>query len=133
MKQTAVEFLESQYRFLELTKTDFEQAKEIEKEQKGYSEKQVKQAITNFYMNDLLLTEENLTKVINDLKQQEQIKTAKELIGKHVTAIGLYGVWKGKEVFGILSEDKGDWIINIIDEDGFEMPCSVFSPTIKES
>jgi hypothetical protein len=30
MKQSAVEFLESQYRFLELTKTDFEQAKKIE-------------------------------------------------------------------------------------------------------
>jgi hypothetical protein len=44
----------------------------MEAKQKGYSEDQVKQAITNFYMNDLLLTEENLTKVINNLKQQEQ-------------------------------------------------------------
>lgn len=37
-----------------------------------YSEDQVKQAITNFYMNDLLLTPKNLEKVINNLKQQEQ-------------------------------------------------------------
>jgi hypothetical protein len=49
-----------------------DQAKEMEVQQKGYSEDQVKQAITNFYMNDLLLTEENLTKVINNLKQEEQ-------------------------------------------------------------
>jgi len=34
MKQTAVEFLESQYKFHgELKKTDFEQAKEMEEEQ----------------------------------------------------------------------------------------------------
>lgn len=44
----------------------------MEAQQKGYSEDQVKQAITKFYMNDFLLTEENLTKVINDLKQEEQ-------------------------------------------------------------
>jgi hypothetical protein len=50
----------------------FEQAKEMEEEQKGYSKEQVIQAITNFYMNDMLLTPSNLTKVINNLKQQEQ-------------------------------------------------------------
>jgi hypothetical protein len=47
-----------------------QQAKEMEAKQKGYSEEQVKQAITNFYMNDMLLTPANLTKVINDLKQE---------------------------------------------------------------
>jgi hypothetical protein len=56
-----------------------------------------------------------------------------KLIGQHVKAIGRYGIWEGKEVFGILSEDKGDWIVSIIDEDGFEMPCSVFYQTIKEA
>jgi hypothetical protein len=33
-----------------------------------YSEEEVKKAITNFYMNDMILTDENLTKVINNLK-----------------------------------------------------------------
>ena len=44
-----------------------EELLEMEKEQKGFSEEQVKQAITNFYMNDLLLTPANLTKVINNI------------------------------------------------------------------
>jgi hypothetical protein len=71
LEQTAVEFLESQYKFHgELYETAIEQAKKIEKKQKGYSEEKVKQAITNFYMNDMLLTPANLTKVINDLKQE---------------------------------------------------------------
>jgi hypothetical protein len=61
---------------LQIEKNDYiltiiEQAKEMESKQKGYSEDQVKKAITNFYMNDFLLTEEKLIKVINDLKQQE--------------------------------------------------------------
>jgi mannitol-specific phosphotransferase system IIBC component len=82
MKQTAVEWLKMQLEIrsgikeITVDSKTFEelceQAKEIEAKQKGYSEKQVKQAITNFYMNDFLLTEEKLTKVINDLKQQEQ-------------------------------------------------------------
>jgi hypothetical protein len=36
-----------------------------------YSEEEVKKAITNFYMNDMILTDENLTKVINNLKTQD--------------------------------------------------------------
>jgi hypothetical protein len=76
MKQTAVEYL---YKIIHARihidkdlSEYLKQAKEMESKQKGYSEDQVKKAITNFYMNDFLLTEKNLTKVINDLKQQEQ-------------------------------------------------------------
>ena len=75
MKQTAVEWLQMMLiptpydeEDVEHNKKCWEQAKEMEKEQKGYSEDQVKKAITNFYMNDFLLTEEKLTKVINNLK-----------------------------------------------------------------
>jgi hypothetical protein len=49
-----------------------EELLEMEKEQKGFSEEQVKQAITNFYMNDLLLTPANLEKVIKNIKNKEQ-------------------------------------------------------------
>jgi hypothetical protein len=49
-----------------------EELLEMEKEQKGFSEEQVKQAITNFYMNDMLLTPANLTKVIKNIKNKEQ-------------------------------------------------------------
>ena len=130
MKQTSVEWMIKRLENFNLIKDEnienilFKQieldAKEIEHEklQEAYNMGRIGKSIKEF----------NET-----FKQQEQIKTAKELIGKHVTAIGLYGVWKGKEVFGILSEDKGDWIVNIIDEDGFEMPCSVFYQTIKEA
>jgi hypothetical protein len=79
MKQTALEYLEENLIAIPYSEQDFEynnkcwnKAKEMESKQKGYSEDQVKKAITNFYMNDFLLTEEKLTKVINDLKQQEQ-------------------------------------------------------------
>jgi hypothetical protein len=75
-KQTAVEWLvyvvQSNIAPNYIPKEIVEKAKEMESKQKGYSEDQVKKAITNFYMNDFLLTEEKLTKVINDLKQQEQ-------------------------------------------------------------
>jgi hypothetical protein len=77
MEKSAVEWFADRIKHGGLvTKKQFnellDQAKEMEAQQKGYSEDQVKQAITNFYMNDLLLTEENLTKVINNLKQEEQ-------------------------------------------------------------
>jgi hypothetical protein len=49
-----------------------EELLEMEKEQKGFSEEQVKQAITNFYMNDMLLTPANLEKVIKNIKNKEQ-------------------------------------------------------------
>jgi hypothetical protein len=58
---------------------------------------------------------------------------ANELIGQHVIATGSCGMKKGQEVFGILSESKGDWIVTVIDEDGWEMPCSVYYQTIKEA
>jgi hypothetical protein len=77
MEKSAVEWFADRIKHGGLvTKKQFnellDQAKEMEAQQKGYSEDQVKQAITNFYMNDLLLTEENLTKVINNLKQEKQ-------------------------------------------------------------
>jgi hypothetical protein len=75
MKQTSIEFLEKELNQLlvlfstkwEQVNTAIEQAKEMEKQQQGYSEEEVKQAIMNFYMNDMLLTPENLTKAINGL------------------------------------------------------------------
>jgi hypothetical protein len=124
MEQTAVEWLAEQMMHPSIHNPYIEQAKEMEKQQ-------ITNAWNSAYGGDS--NHEGEQYYNETFKQQEQIKTAKELIGKHVRAIGIYGVWKGKEVFGILSEDKGDWIVNIIDEDGFEMPCSVFSPTIKES
>ena len=52
MKQTAVEFLVShliEYGFdLSLHKIEIEQAKEIEKQQQGYSEEEVKKLIKDF-------------------------------------------------------------------------------------
>ena len=57
----------------------------------------------------------------------------KKLIGEHVIATGSCGMKKGQEVFGILSENNNLWVVTIIDEDGFEMPCSVYPQTIKES
>ena len=57
----------------------------------------------------------------------------KELIGQHVTATGSCGMKKGQEIFGILSENEGEWVVTVIDEDGFEMPCSVYYQTIKEA
>ena len=42
MKQTAVEFIEQQYNYIgKLTPFDFYQAKEIENQQKGYSDEEV--------------------------------------------------------------------------------------------
>ena len=58
---------------------------------------------------------------------------AKELIGNHVIAVGSCGSMKGKEVFGKLSFDNGSWIVMIIEEDGFEFPCTVYYQTIKEA
>ena len=57
----------------------------------------------------------------------------KNLIGNHVIATGSCGMAKNKEVFGILSEDNGQWIVTVIDEYGFELPCSVYAQTIKEA
>jgi hypothetical protein len=57
----------------------------------------------------------------------------KKLIGQHVNAIGNCGMAKGKKVFGILSEDNGMWVVNVILEDGDELPCSVYSHTITEA
>jgi len=50
MKQTAVEWLQEQYNQCptweeHITEEEFEQAKEMEKEQKGYSEEDVRNAI----------------------------------------------------------------------------------------
>jgi hypothetical protein len=43
---TVVEFLESQYNFnKQLFKSDFESAKEMEKDQKGYSEEDVREML----------------------------------------------------------------------------------------
>jgi hypothetical protein len=68
MKQTAVEFLESQYRFLELTKTDFEQAKEME-------EKQDAKRLLFAYKVSLIIglekTGELLKEVDKEIKQEQ--------------------------------------------------------------
>lgn len=52
-----------------------------------------------------------------------------DLIGKKVTAIGSCGMGKGVEVTGIL--DKAYNVI-VTEEDGWEMPYSVYRQTIKE-
>lgn len=57
----------------------------------------------------------------------------KELIGQHVIANVCYGIKKGEEVFGILSYDKGEWIVTVIEEDGNEIPYSVYYQTINQA
>ena len=56
----------------------------------------------------------------------------KHLIDKHVNAIGSCGQYKGEKVFGILDIDGGDWIVTIIDENGWETICSIYPNTIEE-
>jgi len=57
----------------------------------------------------------------------------KNLIGSEVMAIGSCGMKKNQEVIGVLSQDNGQWIVTILDEEGFELPCSVYAQTIKEN
>jgi hypothetical protein len=51
MKQTAVEWLEEQMKLDELFNADYfiNQAKEMEKEQKGYTQEEVIEIISNFH------------------------------------------------------------------------------------
>lgn len=58
--------------------------------------------------------------------------TIKSLIGSHVTAIGSCGMHKGEEVFGILSNQNNDWIVTIVQEDGWEVLCSVYYNSIRK-
>jgi hypothetical protein len=54
--------------------SDFCEAKEMEKQQQNknlYSEEELKLAIKIFYMNDMLLTDKSLTKVISYIKQNK--------------------------------------------------------------
>jgi hypothetical protein len=57
MKQTAVEWLEFRYKNnITLNQYDFEQAKEMEKEQQGYSEEEVKFIISEALQSALVNT-----------------------------------------------------------------------------
>ena len=62
-------------------------------------------------------------------------KPNKTLIGNHVIAVGCCGMGKDRTVFGILSYEKeySAWIVTVIDEDGSEMPYSVYDYSIKEA
>lgn len=54
----------------------------------------------------------------------------KELIGKPVNATGSCGLYKNREVFGILIEPN---VVLILEGDGAEMKVSVYQQTIKEA
>ena len=69
MEQTAVEFLESQYRFLELTKIDFEQAKEMEAKQRNHYVELSKWIIENkrSVFDNADISDESKRKILNEL------------------------------------------------------------------
>ena len=71
--KSAVEFLESQYHFnKQLSARDFKEAKEMEKEQKGYSEEDMKQFGLYLGNNLKKLKGKSIDELFTNFKQQEQ-------------------------------------------------------------
>jgi hypothetical protein len=93
MEKSAVEWLEGKFLIAngKLTFTEFEQAKEMEKQQKGYSEEEVKRLAFKFYLDmsnqmnvpDNLITE-NYTNVDEWFNKLNPIKKYYEQMNKEV-------------------------------------------------